>query len=66
MMTDTELSVIAALAIGMMPADMIPVPASWGATRDMFVGAVFVFLMIWGIGSPLFLWHHHAHVTHHV
>ena len=34
---------------------MIPVPAAWGTTRDMIVGALFVLLMIWGIAAPLFL-----------
>ena len=54
------LSVGVALAIGVMPPEIIPVPAAWGATRDILVGAVFVFLVVWGIGAPLFRHHHQA------
>jgi hypothetical protein len=53
-------SVGVALAIGLMPPAMIPVPATWGATRDILLGAVFVFLVVWGIGAPLFRRHHQA------
>jgi hypothetical protein len=54
------LSVGVALAIGLMPPEIIPVPAAWGATRDILVGAAFVFLVVWGIGAPLFRRHHQA------
>ena len=54
------LSVGVALAIGLMPPEMIPVPAAWGKTRDILVGAGFVFLVVWGIGAPLFRRHHQA------
>ena len=60
------LSVIVALLIGMMPPDMIPVPAAWGATRDIIVGSLFTFLMIWGLAAPLFRQHHQAQAAHHV
>ena len=54
------LSVVSALVIGLLPPDAIPVPAAWGATRDMIIGFVFVFLMTWGLGAPLFRRHHRA------
>ena len=60
------LSVVVALAIGMMPPNMIPVPAEWGATRDIILGSLFTFLVIWGIAAPLFRRHHSAQVTHQV
>jgi hypothetical protein len=43
-----------------MPPDMIPVPAAWGATRDITIGSIFTFLVVWGIGAPLFRRHHEA------
>jgi hypothetical protein len=55
------LSVVVALIIGLMPPDMIPVPAAWGTTRDIILGCVFTFLVIWGIAAPLFHRHHKAH-----
>jgi hypothetical protein len=58
------LSVVVALAIGIMPPDMIPVPTAWGATRDMIVGSLFTFLVIWGIAAPLFRRHHQPQATH--
>jgi hypothetical protein len=51
-------SVSLALVIGLMPPDRIPVPAAWGTTRDLVVGAIFAFLAIWGLGAPLFRRHH--------
>jgi hypothetical protein len=59
------LSVLVALAIGMVPPEMIPVPAAWGATRDIILGALFTFLVIWGIAAPLFRRHHQEGVTLH-
>jgi hypothetical protein len=61
------LSVAAALAIGMMPPELIPVPAAWGATRDVILGSLFTFLVIWGIAAPLFMRHHQAaiHAVQH-
>lgn len=53
-------SVALALALGLMSPDMIPVPAAWGTTRDIVIGAIFTFLVIWGIGAPLFRRHHQA------
>ena len=52
------LSLVLALAIGLMPPDMIPVPAAWGTTRDIATGSIFTFLVVWGIGAPLFRAHH--------
>jgi hypothetical protein len=60
------LSLVAALAVGFMPADMIPVPAAWGTTRDILVGGVFIFLAVWGIAAPLFRRHHHTEAPHQV
>ena len=58
------LSVALALAIGLVPPNMIPVPAAWGPARDIMLGAIFTFLVIWGIGAPLFRRHHHPqHAT---
>ena len=58
------LSVALALAIGLMPPDMIPVPVAWGQTRDILLGAVFTFLVVWGIGAPLFRrYHQPEHAT---
>ena len=51
-------SVSLALVIGLIPPDRIPVPAVWGPTRDIVVGAIFAFLAIWGLGAPLFRRHH--------
>lgn len=60
------MSVVVALVIGMMPPDMIPVPAAWGTMRDIILGSIFTFLVIWGIAAPLFVRHHQAHATHQV
>ena len=58
------LSVVAALAIGLLPPGMIPIPAAWGMARDMIVGSVFLFLIVWGLGAPLFRRHHQTpHAT---
>ncbi len=59
------LSVVVALIIGMMPPDMIPVPMEWGMTRDILLGSLFTFLVIWGLGAPLFRRHHQAQAAHH-
>jgi hypothetical protein len=60
------LSVAAALAIGVLPPDAVPLPAAWGVTRDMIVGCIFVFLMAWGLCAPLFRRHHLTpHATSH-
>jgi len=58
------LSVVAALGIGMMPPGMIPVPAEWGPARDIILGSLFTFLVIWGIATPLFRRHHQPQETH--
>jgi hypothetical protein len=47
------LSVVLALAIGVLPADLIPLPTGWGMPRDLIVGWIFVFLMAWGLCAPL-------------
>jgi hypothetical protein len=55
------LSVVAALGFGMAPPDFIPLPTAWGASRDLVIGFVFLFLITWGLGAPLF---HHHHAPH--
>lgn len=52
------LSVLTALAIGLVPPGMIPVPGTWGVARDITIGFVFIFLIVWGGGAPLFRRHH--------
>ena len=57
-------SVAVALAIGVMP----PLEHFVGPAYDLAVGAIFIVLMVWGLGAPLF--HHspdhaHAHSHHH-
>jgi hypothetical protein len=54
-------SVALALAVGLMPPHWIPVPVEWGSTRDMVIGGSFLFLMVWGLGAPLFRRHHTPH-----
>lgn len=58
-------SVAVALAVGVMP----PLEQFSGPAYDLAVGSVFIILMVWGIGAPLF--HHsadhnhaHAHTPH--
>ena len=53
-------SVAAALAIGLLPPEMIPIPPAWGVSRDLIVGCVFLFLIVWGLGAALFRRHHQA------
>lgn len=48
------LSLAAALALG-----LSPLPAEW-RIPDLLLGAVFLFLFVWGVGMPAFR-HHHAH-----
>lgn len=55
------LSVVLALVIGVVPPDVIPFPPAWGSTRDMAIGGCFMFLMVWGLGAPLFRSHHTPH-----
>ncbi len=50
------LSVLAALAVGMAPPAWIPLPSAWGTARDLILGCTFFFLMVWGLGAPLFSW----------
>ena len=58
------LSVVLAVGLGMVPAEMIPIPAAWGVIRDVTVGCVFLFLIVWGLGAPLFRRHHQTpHAT---
>jgi hypothetical protein len=50
------LSLACALGLGLMPPQ-----ASWqGPLYDLTVGAIFVFLLIWGIGGLLTFRTHHA------
>ena len=53
-----RVSVLTALAIGLVPPGMIPVPGTWGVARDITIGFVFIFLIVWGGGAPLFRRHH--------
>ena len=52
------LSVLAALALGLTPP-----PEGW-QPPDLLVGSVFVFLLVWGIGAPLFRAHHRDSELH--
>lgn len=54
------LSVVGALAIGLMP------PSEAWRPPDLLVGFVFVFLFVWGIGAALFKTRHHgSQIEHH-
>lgn len=57
------LSVVAALALGFVPPDIVPIPA--GVTRDLAVGFLFLLLIVWGLGAPLFYKHHEMHAPPH-
>ena len=57
------ISVIAGLSIGFVPPHLIPVPMAWGVTRDITIGCVFIFLMVWGLCAPLFHHHQRPHAT---
>ena len=46
------LSVVLALALGLMPGDLIPANLR-SQTTDLVVGFVFLFLMVWGVGGML-------------
>jgi hypothetical protein len=50
------LSVVLALAIGLAPPAWIPLPAAWGMSRDVVLGCVFLFLVVWGLCAPFFAW----------
>ena len=52
------LSVLMALALGFSP----PIRGWDGASRDMVYGAVILFLLVWGLGEPMF---HRFHRPHH-
>ena len=56
------LSVVMAMGIGLAPPSWVPLPAGWGMARDIMLGCSFLFLMTWGLCSPLFSWAkgHHA------
>lgn len=49
------LSLAAALALG-----LAPLPLEW-RIPDMLLGAVFLFLFVWGVGMPAFRRHHTPH-----
>ncbi|MGE5645017.1 MAG: hypothetical protein ACM336_04415 [Acidobacteriota bacterium] len=54
------LSLAASLGVG-----LTPLPAEW-KIPDLLVGAVFVFLFVWGLGLPLFrLREAREHTPHH-
>ncbi len=54
------LSLVAALALG-----LLPIPAAY-QPPDLAIGGMFLFLLVWGTGLPLFRSHHeHAHHTPH-
>lgn len=54
------LSFAAAIAIGLMP----PVQGWTGPIYDMAIGSAFLFLLVWGVGEPVYnalhLPHHHS------
>jgi len=52
------LAVIAAVGLGIMP----PVQVSATAVYDMVIGALFLLLIVWGLGEPVFkVFHIHRH-----
>jgi hypothetical protein len=54
------LSLAAALGLG-----LAPLPPEWGIP-DVAMGAVFLFLFVWGLGLPVFRPHHgHRRTPHH-
>jgi hypothetical protein len=53
------LSLVAALAVGLMP----PAPGYQGPGYDLTIGFLFIVLFLWGLGMPLF--HHPRHRHHH-
>ncbi len=57
-------SVLVAAGIGLAPPHLVPVPAEWGQYRDMTIGFVFLFLVVWGLGAPAFRKHHTLHAAH--
>lgn len=57
------LSVLAAVAVGIAP----PMESWW--PPDLVIGFVFFFLLIWGLGAPLFYTHHRhpgPRAPHHI
>ena len=52
------LAVVLAVGLGLMP----PLPVSSTAVYDMVVGSLFLLLIVWGIGEPVFkIFHIHRH-----
>jgi hypothetical protein len=46
------LSLAAALAVG-----LTPVPVKWNTPQaSVVIGVIFVFLFLWGVAAPVFLW----------
>ncbi len=58
------LSTAAAIGLGLVPMQSMPLPAGWAdkPVSSFVVGAVFTFLLVWGIGAPFFREHR---VTRH-
>ncbi|HEY3442691.1 MAG TPA: hypothetical protein VGK29_18160 [Paludibaculum sp.] len=53
------LAVVAAIGLGLMP----PLPVPITAVYDMIIGVVFLLLVVWGIGEPVFkVFHIHRHI----
>lgn len=53
------LAVAAAIGLGLMPPMQVSAPAVY----DMVIGALFLLLIVWGIGEPVFkVFHLHRHV----
>ena len=52
------LAVVAAIGLGLMP----PLKVDSAAMYDMVIGVVFLVLVVWGIGEPVFkIFHIHRH-----
>lgn len=53
------LAVVAAIGLGFMP----PLQVTATAVYDMVIGVVFLVLVVWGIGEPVFkVFHIHRHI----
>ena len=53
------LAVVAAIGLGLMP----PIKVDATAVYDMVIGVVFLLLVVWGIGEPVFkVFHIHRHI----
>ena len=61
------LSVMAAVAIGLMPVGALPIPEAWMAApaTSLVTGFFFLFLLLWGVGGPFFRSPHPSRQARH-